>query len=185
MDVRGDRPDWFCDRIELRNMKNGELYIFKHNDWIGPKKATAVDIPCTYRRDVQLESIQQIIPSFLIRKRMLIFHNRSQSIKYMNHFFLCCSSAIEYKISVKTSTVFGAGTDANVFVDLYGDIGDSGGLHLKNSTTFKDPFEGGHVDVFLHKVLDLGDISKCVVWHDNTGIIFILYIDLQYLLNLT
>ncbi|XP_063398724.1 lipoxygenase homology domain-containing protein 1-like isoform X1 [Mytilus trossulus] len=76
-----------------------------------------------------------------------------------------------YKISVKTSNVRGAGTDANVYVILFGANGDTGQLHLDKSETFKDPFENDQVDVFTFKdMLSVGEMSKCRVWHDNKGL---------------
>ena len=73
-------------------------------------------------------------------------------------------------MNVKTSNVKGAGTDANVYVRLFGDNGDSGDLHLKKSETFKDPFENDQIDIFtLNSMLSLGELSKCRVWHDNKG----------------
>ena len=78
--------------------------------------------------------------------------------------------AATYKISVKTSDVGGAGTDANVFVVLFGEYGDSGEIHLKESETNRDPFETGRTDVFtVANVLDLGRLVKLRVWHDNKG----------------
>ncbi|XP_012940880.1 lipoxygenase homology domain-containing protein 1 [Aplysia californica] len=75
-----------------------------------------------------------------------------------------------YKVSVKTSDVSGAGTDANVYVIIFGAMGDSGEVHLKDSETFKDPFEKNQLDVFtLKNQLSLGELSKVRVWHDNKG----------------
>ncbi|KAK7479806.1 hypothetical protein BaRGS_00028986, partial [Batillaria attramentaria] len=75
-----------------------------------------------------------------------------------------------YEITVKTSDVRGAGTDANVYIILFGVNGDSGELHLKDSTTNKSPFETGQTDVFTIKhILSLGELSKLRVWHDNKG----------------
>jgi hypothetical protein len=80
-------------------------------------------------------------------------------------------SETNYKISVKTSNVKGAGTDANVFVTLFGDNGDSGPLHLKKSETNKSPFENDQNDVFVfNDILSLGELAKCRVWHDNKGL---------------
>jgi len=71
---------------------------------------------------------------------------------------------------VKTSNVKGAGTDANVYVVLFGANGDSGDLHLKKSETNKSPFENDQLDVFtINGILSLGELSKCRVWHDNKG----------------
>jgi len=51
----------------------------------------------------------------------------------------------------------GAGTDANVFMIIFGENGDSGELALKNSETYKDKFERNHTDVFTFKnLLSLG-----------------------------
>ncbi|WAR01120.1 LOXH1-like protein, partial [Mya arenaria] len=63
-----------------------------------------------------------------------------------------------------------SGTDANVYVTLFGDNGDSGPIHLKKSDTNKDPFENDQIDVFtINGILSLGELSKCRVWHDNKG----------------
>nr|KAI8760088.1 lipoxygenase homology domain-containing protein 1-like [Biomphalaria glabrata] len=76
-----------------------------------------------------------------------------------------------YKVSVKTSDVSGAGTDANVYIILFGAFGDSGEIHLKKSETNKHLFERNQEDVFTIKdILSLGELSKLRVWHDNKGI---------------
>lgn len=75
-----------------------------------------------------------------------------------------------YKVLVKTSNVRGAGTDANVYVTLFGENGDTGPVHLKDSATFSKPFEGDQLDEFsIADVLSLGELTKCRVWHDNKG----------------
>ena len=64
----------------------------------------------------------------------------------------------------------GAGTDANVYVVLFGENGDSGELHLKESQTNKSPFENNQTDIFTFPhMLSLGTLIKCRVWHDNKG----------------
>ena len=53
--------------------------------------------------------------------------------------------------------MMGAGTDANVFMVMFGENGDSGELALKSSETYKDKFERNHTDVFNFKnLLSLG-----------------------------
>lgn len=76
----------------------------------------------------------------------------------------------DYKITVKTSNITGAGTDANVFVSLFGPNGDSGELELKKSETNTNKFEKNKTDVFVFKgVLSLGELTKLRVRHDNSG----------------
>ena len=73
---------------------------------------------------------------------------------------------------MKTSDVRGAGTDANIYVVLFGQNGDSGELHLKESETNKSPFENNQTDVFTFPhMLSLGTLIKCRVWHDNKGML--------------
>ena len=73
-------------------------------------------------------------------------------------------------MSVKTSDVRGAGTNANVYAVFYGQYGDSGTLHLKSSETNSDPFENGQTDVFTFQDMhSLGQLLKCRIWHDNKG----------------
>ena len=64
-----------------------------------------------------------------------------------------------YKINVHTADVRSAGTDANVFLKIYGDKGDSGELQLKNSETHRDKFERGQTDIFTFKMLSLGKFA--------------------------
>ncbi len=65
--------------------------------------------------------------------------------------------------------VLGAGTDANVFITLFGTIGDTGERALKHSETNINKFEQNDVDVFTLEAADLGELYKCVVRHDNKG----------------
>ncbi|MEW5311146.1 MAG: hypothetical protein WDW38_002885 [Sanguina aurantia] len=73
----------------------------------------------------------------------------------------------EYEVTVVTSTLKGAGTDANVFVQMYGDAGDSGVLRLDNP---KNNFETGDTDVFHVKAPDCGKLQRLRLWHDNKGL---------------
>lgn len=55
------------------------------------------------------------------------------------------STAHTYKVSVMTGDVYGAGTDANVFLTIYGDLGDTGERKLRKSATNSNKFERGSV----------------------------------------
>lgn len=47
----------------------------------------------------------------------------------------------DYAVEIFTGDVSGAGTDANVFITLFGDLGDSGEKKLIKSETHKNKFE--------------------------------------------
>jgi len=63
----------------------------------------------------------------------------------------------------------GAGTDANVFLIMYGDKGQSGKMKLKNSTTNQNPFEKGKKDTFKLATPNIGEITKINISHDGSG----------------
>ena len=51
-----------------------------------------------------------------------------------------------------TGDVKGAGTDANVFITMYGEYGDSGERQLGKSETYSNKFERGNVSIQLTAV---------------------------------
>lgn len=53
-----------------------------------------------------------------------------------------------YEVHVFTGTMFGAGTDANVYVNIYGEIGDTGERRLRKSNNL-NKFEKGKVSSCL------------------------------------
>lgn len=70
---------------------------------------------------------------------------------------------------VKTSDIRGAGTDANVFIQLFGEKNDSGKIPLETSKNNKNKFERGNEDIFEVKEADIGDLRKVRVGHDGKG----------------
>jgi len=77
----------------------------------------------------------------------------------------------EYHISVRTTDIKHAGTDATVFVTLYNAEGKSTGkLILDGSETNDDPFERNKVDDFTVGGPWIGDIVKATIGHDDTGL---------------
>lgn len=75
-----------------------------------------------------------------------------------------------YRVKVKTGKVKGAGTDANVFLIIYGQNGESSKIPLKNSLTNTNKFEAGCLDVFNLDATDVGKIQKIRLGHDNAGL---------------
>ena len=71
-------------------------------------------------------------------------------------------AATSYQVSVKTADVRMAGTDANVHLKIFGDKGDTGTLHLKNSEGTKNKFERGRTDVFRLEASDIGKVETVV-----------------------
>jgi len=72
---------------------------------------------------------------------------------------------VPYKIDVTTGDRKGAGTEANVHIVLYGDNGDSGVRVLDGPGNL---FERKQTDNFGFKTVDLGNIKKIRIGHDNS-----------------
>ena len=71
-----------------------------------------------------------------------------------------------YKITVRTSDERGSGTDANVWIVVFGEKGDTGERKLDTSA---NNFERGVEDVFILEAPDLGEIRRVLIGHDNSG----------------
>ena len=77
-----------------------------------------------------------------------------------------------YTIRTFTGDKSGAGTDANVYITLYGEKGDSERLQLKKSATSGlNKFEQNRTDTFdVTTPTDLGRLKKIVIEQDNSGV---------------
>ncbi|KAL7828480.1 hypothetical protein SRHO_G00321140 [Serrasalmus rhombeus] len=136
IDGTGSRPDWFLDKIIMRNLSTEEVSVFTYENWLsktkGPKRTKVCELPAVEDDEEMVEKTT-------------------------------------YIIQVKTSDISGAGTDANVFLIVFGENGDTGTLALKESSN-RNKFERNQMDVFrFSDILSLGELSKIRVWHDNTG----------------
>ncbi|NWU70953.1 LOXH1 protein, partial [Pterocles burchelli] len=69
-----------------------------------------------------------------------------------------------YSISVHTGMLPASGTDADVFITIFGDQGDSCKRRLRHSN-----FERGQVCTSEMRAVDLGQLSKVLVEHHNVG----------------
>lgn len=61
-------------------------------------------------------------------------------------------------MTVATSDIRGAGTDSDVFITLFGSLGESGERSLESSV---NDFERGRVDRYIFEGPDIGEL-KCV-----------------------
>ncbi|XP_060028313.1 lipoxygenase homology domain-containing protein 1 [Erinaceus europaeus] len=136
IDGLGCRPEWFLERILLKNMNTGDLTMFYYSDWLSQRKGKKT-LVCEMCAVIDGEEMMEWT---------------------------------SYTVSVKTSDILGAGTDANVFIIIFGENGDSGTLALKQSANW-NKFERNNTDTFnFPDMLSLGHLCKLRVWHDNKGI---------------
>ncbi|KAM5222354.1 lipoxygenase homology domain-containing protein 1 isoform 3-T3 [Ctenodactylus gundi] len=135
IDGLGSRPEWFLDRILLKNMSTGDLTMFYYEDWLSQRKGKKT-LVCEMCAVIDEEEMMEWT---------------------------------SYTVTVKTSDILGAGTDANVFIIIFGENGDSGTLALKQSANW-NKFERNNTDTFsFTDMLSLGHLCKLRIWHDNKG----------------
>ncbi|GFR86808.1 lipoxygenase-like protein domain-containing protein 1 [Elysia marginata] len=82
---------------------------------------------------------------------------------------------IKYEVSVMTGDLWNAGTEANVYLTIYGDRGDSGVRQLymapggtARSESGGGPFRKGQTSHFTVEAVSLGHLKRVIVGHDGT-----------------
>ncbi|XP_069127319.1 uncharacterized protein [Argopecten irradians] len=75
----------------------------------------------------------------------------------------------KYVVRTTTGDESGAGTDANVYINLLGTLGDSGKRYLKFNREGRDAFHTGQVDSFVVEAVELGRLETIVIGHDSSG----------------
>uniref|UniRef100_A0A3Q1FQV9 Lipoxygenase homology PLAT domains 1a n=1 Tax=Acanthochromis polyacanthus TaxID=80966 RepID=A0A3Q1FQV9_9TELE len=162
-DNRGVNPGWHLDRVEIRRLlrkgKGSETIIFPCECWLAKSEDDG-------------ETVRELVPSDIITEKL----SRDGSLKVTE---VEVEDALEhtYKVSVMTGDVYGAGTDANVFLTIYGDLGDTGERKLSKSETNSNKFERGAVDKFTMEAVDLGQVFKIKIRHDNSMVSADWYLD--------
>ncbi|XP_038664393.1 uncharacterized protein LOC119972132 [Scyliorhinus canicula] len=75
---------------------------------------------------------------------------------------------IKYEILVVTGDLWNGGTEANIFIVIYGKRGDTGSRQLiRSNNPLK--FRKGQTDIFSLKAVHLGNLQKLVIGHDGLG----------------
>ncbi|CAF3558596.1 unnamed protein product, partial [Adineta steineri] len=77
---------------------------------------------------------------------------------------------VQYDVTVTTAKKRGAGTDANVYLSIFGDKDKIERSHLKETVNSSmNLFESGSVDRFSINGVDVGKIQTIRIAHDGTG----------------
>uniref|UniRef100_A0A8C2Q311 Lipoxygenase homology domains 1a n=1 Tax=Cyprinus carpio TaxID=7962 RepID=A0A8C2Q311_CYPCA len=159
-DNRGVNPGWHLDRVEIRRLlRKGKTAIFPCEGWLA-------------RSEEDGETIRELVPSDIIVEKL----SRDGTLKVIETEVDDALEIHTYTVAVTTGDVYGAGTDANVFITLYGDMGDAGERKLNKSEN-SNKFERGSVDTFTLEAVDLGQVFKIRVRHDNSMLSADWYLD--------
>ncbi|XP_062236812.1 lipoxygenase homology domain-containing protein 1 [Platichthys flesus] len=170
-DNRGTNPGWHLDRVEIRRQlrkgKGSETTIFPCECWLAKSEDDG-------------ETVRELVPSDIITQKLL----RDGTLKTTETEVEDALETHTYTVSVRTGDTHGAGTDANVFLTIYGDLGDTGERKLVKSESNKNKFERGAVDKFSIEAVDLGQVFKIHIRHDNSMMWADWYLDQVEVLDL-
>ncbi|XP_062273857.1 lipoxygenase homology domain-containing protein 1 [Scomber scombrus] len=154
-DNRGTNPGWHLDRVEIRRQlrkgKGSETTIFPCECWLAKSEDDG-------------ETERELVPSDIITEKLL----RDGKLKRTETEVEDALETHTYKVSVRTGDMYRAGTDANIFLTIYGDLGDTGERKLLKSENSKNKFERGAVNKFTIEAVDLGQVFKICIRHDNS-----------------
>ncbi|XP_073234766.1 lipoxygenase homology domain-containing protein 1-like isoform X3 [Porites lutea] len=138
-DNTGFGAAWFLDKVAVEDPKTGET----------------VEFPC--QRWFSIRDDDGQITRELIRADVLVVDDGKTS-PVTGH---------DYIAHIYTGDKWGAGTDANVMITIFGEEGDSGQRRLDNDS---NNFENGQKDSFtVSCATSLGRLTKIKIGHDNTG----------------
>ena len=65
---------------------------------------------------------------------------------------------------IKTGNIKNAGTDSNIYLQVFGDKGDTGVIELKQICDTKDKFQRGMNTKINLQTVDVGNVSTCNVF---------------------
>ncbi|CAH1787210.1 unnamed protein product [Owenia fusiformis] len=153
-DNAGGGAAWFLGHVEVEDPKSKKKWFFPCQRWL----ATDED-------DGQIA--RDLVPVDMSLKKKL---SRQDSMAIRKEIALETKAAMTtYHVYVTTSDIWGAGTDANVYVVLFGELDDTGQMFLKTSKTNRDKFERKQTDEFIIEAVEIGDLKKIKIGHDNKG----------------
>ncbi|XP_064294800.1 lipoxygenase homology domain-containing protein 1 [Phalacrocorax carbo] len=151
----GLNSGWHLDRVAIRrllpNGKGSETVTFPCERWLAKSEDDG-------------EIIRELVPSDIFTEKLM----KDGTLKQIEEEVEDPLEVHTYKINVFTGDMYGAGTDANVFLNIYGDLGDTGERKLSKSETNFNKFERGQEDTFTIQAVDLGILYKIKIRHDNS-----------------
>jgi hypothetical protein len=145
-DAVGLGSGWHLERIVVHDCL-GDTYFFPSSQWIDVTSKAQVN--------------RELLPKPKLEK--LQTYMEPSDMPHANN-----PKLTKYTVKVFTGSMKGAGTDANVRLMLFGELGYSGPWTLNNR--FHDDFERGRIDSFTFEAVCLGSLHSIQIGHDGRGL---------------
>ncbi|XP_029211921.2 uncharacterized protein LOC114975839 isoform X2 [Acropora millepora] len=172
-DNTGFGAAWFLDKVTVEDSKTGEEVTFSCQRWFSTSDGDG-KISRELVRDGEDEEATVVSQEKILKTNIEVSENVDQDQteereKETVQIEVAQEEVKDYKyqVHIYTGDKWGAGTDANVLITLFGEDGDSEEKKLDNN---KNNFESGQKDSFVICCgTYLGQLSKIRIGHDNTG----------------
>lgn len=69
----------------------------------------------------------------------------------------------DYSVRIKTGSMKNAATESNIYIQVFGDKGDTGVVELKQICDTKDKFSRGAITKINLQTVDVGNVSRRTV----------------------
>lgn len=127
------KQSWYLEEVSVKKYDTKQVWVLPCKHWLS-----------LYEEDCQVKRILKPIPPELappervgnehIQSYILILPKFCTiSCKYLAiHQFILVFISLVYEVDVLTGDLRGAGTDAHVFITIYGDRGNTGRVQLVN-----------------------------------------------------
>lgn len=139
-------------------------------EWISCNPTTGDGVKYLNDQNITVTLDRSILPEGENRGKITVLFSPGGA-QYIDVIAQKVPNTLEYTIKVSTSDIKHAGTNANVYIELWGVLNGeqtySGKFGLDNEG--HNDFERGHTDSFRRTLKNLGKITKVCIEHDNSG----------------
>lgn len=131
------RAGWFLDSVQIKVPNQGKQYMFPSHRWLSEDEADG-------KTEVEIypSEILEIEKCTYCTLCIYLFGINSIRISTLSVFF---QTVINYEVTVITGDVWAGGTNANVFIQIYGEEGKTELITLKSRS---NNFERGTTNIF-------------------------------------
>ncbi|XP_074618349.1 uncharacterized protein LOC141877315 isoform X1 [Acropora palmata] len=173
-DNSGFGAAWFLDKVTIEDPKTGKI-TFSCQRWFSSSDGDG-KISRELVRDDKDEEMIIVSQKNVLETAIAVSENADpgQNVETLKENATTSGEVVQeevkdylYQVHIYTGEKWGAGTDANVLITIFGENGDSGEKNLDNN---RNNFESGQKDSFSVSCgTYLGRLSKIRIGHDNTG----------------
>ncbi|RNA20949.1 lipoxygenase homology domain-containing 1 [Brachionus plicatilis] len=158
-DNKGLNPGWHLKEILIESKSSKRTWLCECNRWLDRKED-----------DGKIERELKAVEQFGYDKKTIKYDPDLQvSDRTPRKKSFYQEDDTLYKITVITSEIKEAGTEADVFIKIFGKRSETEKILLEKSLTNRTKFKSDQSDVFKVTDVDVGKVRKILIGHNNRG----------------